>query len=248
MDTNKIYELGNKIGQRFAFGSAIHHPSLATAYEALELPQFAQMNKEASLKETKKRLYTDCLIVELTGRVPKYSLQPNIQSAMDIMGNLSKEQILQNKSELLKRLIALQENYEKETVNMLEQLKEIGKEAGDKFNHFIAKVIENVKDELKEIEINKQILEKTGFDPEKIKKGDTSMEHEHEMARRHRAERDELDRRHAHEMRRHYGEYGNDYESPMGYDMRRGRHYSVLPYLPTGDYEQEHEMRRRRYY
>ena len=212
------------------------------------------------MKETQKRLWVDCMIVEATGRVPNYQM-PQIQSATQIMGNLTKEQIEQNKNELLKRLIELQENYEKGTVQMLEQLKDVAKEAGHGVSQFLAKAIDAVKKELEDIEFNKQTLEKTGYDIEKLK-GDKKMyphehEHEHEMRRRHHMEREHLDRQHdhEHEMRRrrhHYGAYPTQHEwheseHPMGYRRRHHGEYP-MPYVPYMDYDHEDaEMRRRRH-
>ena len=272
MDTNKIYELLNKVGQRFAFGASVHHPALASAYEALGMPQFTDMNKDAAKKEAKKRCWVDDLLVKITGRVPNYEMPTNIQTATKIMGTLTKEQIAQNKTEILKKLIALQADYEKNTITLLEQLKEANKDLGGQAIQFLTQVIEEVKDELEDIEYSKQMLEKVGYDTEKLKKGEHHMnyptpeheEHEHhELLRRHHMEREDLQRKHDHEHQmyrrrhyRHHGEYPMHSDRPMGYGVPGMPGYMPGPYgldVPThvGDSESEHEARRRhhrRYY
>jgi len=261
MDTNKIYEIANKVGQRLTFGSCVHHPALASFFELIELDDLAHQQQQNAIGEFKKKLLVDKLIASELGKMPMYTML-TLPTMTSIIGHTPVEQIKANESEWIKKAFEIMTGYEKQTVELLEQIKQ--QLHGDtKHTKLIEMLIKETKHELEQIEADKHQLEQLGFDKQKMK-GDKKMyphdEHEHEMRRRHHMEREHLDRQHEHEheMRRHYRHYGeypsHGLDHDYGHDARRRRHHAEMPYMPYApmtpymNWEHDEEARRRRHY
>jgi len=255
------YENGLRVAQRFAFGSQVHHPHLATFFELIgqQIPQFkalAKEQRENAEREFEKKLLIDKLIVDWTKKYPIYQM-PQINSMANAMANVTTEYVKENAKSLVARAFEIMKSYEEQTNTLLDEINKSTSDAPESMNQFISQIKNAVENEIKDIEKQKEYF--VNFDFEKLKKGAENMnprqfehgyddrEREHEMRRRHRAEYEEMARRHYAEREREFGD--QDRDDDREHEMRRRRHYGYVPFAPYADRESDdHEYDARRHY
>ena len=250
-----MYDIATRVASRMTFGSTQHHPALASFYGLIGLHSEADKQRQNAKKEFARKLWVDELIT-LEGKYPIYNV-PNIQTIGNYIAHTSADEVKKNSAEWLKKSFEIQEQYEKGTLKLFEELKQ---QADAKTSKLLDRLIQAVKDEIEDIEADKAHFAKFDFDIKKIK-GENTMnpyhphhvEHEHEMRRRrHHA---------AYPMTPYpaypYMDYPHHEEHPVGYEMPRHRHYrhhrmDVPHYVPHHEPMHmehdgyEHDMRRHR--
>lgn len=258
---NEIYDLAVKVAQRLYFGSAAHHPHLASFWEMLGIPQMAEEQRKSAEEEFGRKLLLDKLIVKETGKFPLYSM-PNWTTMANVVSNVSPEQIKANPKQYMKAAIDNMKEYEEGTLKMFEEIKEKAKGAGGKFEQLLAKLVQNVQKEIEQIKADKEALEKLDYEKEKILKGEHRMDRRGRGYGMDRYADDRYDDRRGRRMmddyddRRQMDRYDDmRMMDEMDDDRRRGRyadddyddHYPMMPYADDDRYMDRYDDDDKRY-
>lgn len=225
------FEQAKTVAQRFQYGEQ-HHWQLANFFGTLGIQLWEQSEFKNAFGDAKKRMEMDNFIVDNYKKYPNYPIL-NVDSVNAEFKNSSPEAIKTNEKKWLKNGFDEKIKYEKETLQLFENLlKQPVEPKDEKLTQKIKQYAEDVKKELQKIESVNTQLQQADYDFDKFvkeyKKGDTNMPR-YEDRRRMEDERNRLDM----ELRR-MDEDDRNYPNQvptMGFMPRVYPYYNPTPYF-----------------